>query len=129
MSSSCCEVRRQTYIVRLLCVLFLHRDNHPTVQRLAHHIISIDDAYDKMAQRPPRQPRYPGWRNDPTAGPISVVLDDAPIAFNNFMAMETFSLVDDERRSSMPPNFGLYKKYNTRLVRTDPGMRTRIDPF
>ncbi|KAI0187940.1 hypothetical protein F4808DRAFT_70711 [Astrocystis sublimbata] len=38
----------------LLCVLFLYGGNHVTILRLAHHIISIDDAFDKMAQSAPK---------------------------------------------------------------------------
>ncbi|KAI1318347.1 hypothetical protein F5Y16DRAFT_392042 [Xylariaceae sp. FL0255] len=45
------------------------------------------------------------------------------------MAMETFSLLDDEKQSSMRSDLSLYEKYNTRLVRTDLGIRTRTDPF
>ncbi|KAI1317240.1 hypothetical protein F5Y16DRAFT_406684 [Xylariaceae sp. FL0255] len=55
--------------------------------------------------------------------------DSALIVFNKVMAMETFSLLDDEKQSSMRPDLSLYEKYIMQLVRTDLGTRTRIDPF
>ncbi|GAW15305.1 hypothetical protein ANO14919_047140 [Xylariales sp. No.14919] len=55
--------------------------------------------------------------------------DDALIAFNQIMSMETFSLLDDEAQSSLRTDLSLYEIYNTRLVRTDLGTRLRTDPF
>jgi len=57
------------------------------------------------------------------------MLDDALIAFSHIMAMETCSLLDDEKSSSMRTDLNLYEKFNTRLLRTDLGVRTRTDPF
>lgn len=45
------------------------------------------------------------------------------------MTMETFSLLHDERQSSLRTELSLYEIYNTRLVRTDLGVRSRTDPF
>ncbi|KAI1178570.1 hypothetical protein F4777DRAFT_537060 [Nemania sp. FL0916] len=55
--------------------------------------------------------------------------DGALIAFNHIMAMETFSLLDDQKQSSMRNDLNLWEKYNTRLLRTDLGIRSRTDPF
>ncbi|KAI0813781.1 hypothetical protein GGR55DRAFT_545538 [Xylaria sp. FL0064] len=55
--------------------------------------------------------------------------NDALIAFNQIMTMETFSLMDDERQSSLRTDFSLHAIYNTRLIRTDLGTRSRTDPF
>lgn len=43
--------------------------------------------------------------------------------------METFSLLDDEKHSSMRGNLNLYEVYKTRLLRVDLGTRSRTDPF
>lgn len=43
--------------------------------------------------------------------------------------METMSLLDDEWQSSMRTDLTLHEKYETRLVRTDLGVRSRTDPF
>ena len=45
------------------------------------------------------------------------------------MAMETFSLLDNEKHSSLRKDLGLYEIYKTRLVRVDRGARARQDPF
>lgn len=45
------------------------------------------------------------------------------------MAMETFSLLDDEKQSSMRTEITLDAKYKTRLLRVDLGSRTRTDPI
>ena len=45
------------------------------------------------------------------------------------MAMETFSLIDDERSFSLRDDLNLYEVYKTRLVRVDMGPRLRQDPF
>jgi hypothetical protein len=45
------------------------------------------------------------------------------------MAMETFSLLDDEKQSSLRNDLSLYEIYKTRLVRVDLGPRSRQDPF
>ncbi|KEY63953.1 hypothetical protein S7711_11640 [Stachybotrys chartarum IBT 7711] len=45
------------------------------------------------------------------------------------MAMETVSLLDDGEQASLQTDLTLHEKYNTRLIRTDVGMRSRIDPF
>lgn len=55
--------------------------------------------------------------------------DEALSAFNNIMAMETFSLIDDEKQSSMRTDLTLPEIYNTRLLRVDLGPRSRTDPF
>ena len=56
-------------------------------------------------------------------------LDDALASFNKLMAMETFSLIDDEvqsrERNDLHPN----ELYKTRLVRVDLGTRATHDPF
>ncbi|KAF2494970.1 hypothetical protein BU16DRAFT_573185 [Lophium mytilinum] len=55
--------------------------------------------------------------------------DEALAAFNNIMAMETFSLLDDEKQSSWRNDLNLYEVYKTRLLRVDLGTRSRTDPF
>ncbi|KAF2469874.1 uncharacterized protein BDR25DRAFT_288333 [Lindgomyces ingoldianus] len=55
--------------------------------------------------------------------------DEALAAFNNIMTMETFSLIDDEKLSSMHGDLSLYEVYKTRLLRVDLGTRSRTDPF
>lgn len=45
------------------------------------------------------------------------------------MAMETFSLLDDAKQSSLRTDLNLYEIYKTRLVRVDLGPRSRQDPF
>lgn len=60
---------------------------------------------------------------------LSVVLDEALDALNRIMNMETMSLLDDEQQSSMRTELTLQEKFETRLVRTDLGTRSRTDPF
>ncbi|KAL8891147.1 MAG: hypothetical protein Q9192_005781 [Flavoplaca navasiana] len=55
--------------------------------------------------------------------------DDALASFNKLMAMETFSLIDDEGQSRERNDLHPYEKYKTRLVRADLGSRTTHDPF
>ncbi|KAM3067052.1 hypothetical protein ACMFMG_011831 [Clarireedia jacksonii] len=55
--------------------------------------------------------------------------DEALAAFNHIMAMETFSLLDDEKQSSTRTDLSLYEKYKTRLLRLDLISRSRTDPF
>jgi len=55
--------------------------------------------------------------------------DEALAAFNNIMTMETFSLLDNEKLSSMRDDLTLYEIYKTRLLRVDLGTRSRTDPF
>lgn len=43
--------------------------------------------------------------------------------------METFSLLDDERQSSLRDDLNLYEVYKTRLLRVDLEPRSRKDPF
>lgn len=43
--------------------------------------------------------------------------------------METFSLLDDEKQFNMRADLTLPEIYKTRLLRTDLGPRSRIDPF
>lgn len=43
--------------------------------------------------------------------------------------METFSLLDDEKQSSMRTDLTLPEIYKTRLLRADLGPRSRTDPF
>lgn len=45
------------------------------------------------------------------------------------MAMETFSLLDDEKQSSMRTDLTLPELYKSRLLRIDLGPRSRTDPF
>jgi hypothetical protein len=45
------------------------------------------------------------------------------------MTMETFSLLDDERQSSLRDELSLSEIHKTRLLRVDLGTRTRTDPF
>src|SRR3954463_11773853 len=56
-------------------------------------------------------------------------IDEAIAAFNNIMTMETFSLIDDERQSSLRDDLNLYEVYKTRLLRVDLGTRSRTDSF
>lgn len=55
--------------------------------------------------------------------------DDALASFNKLMAMETFSLIDDEGQSRERTDLHPYEKYRTRLVRADLGTRATHDPF
>jgi hypothetical protein len=55
--------------------------------------------------------------------------DEAVLAFNGIMAMETFSLLDDEKQSSTRHDLSLYEMYKTRLLRVDLESRSRVDPF
>ncbi|KAF2198210.1 hypothetical protein GQ43DRAFT_443568 [Delitschia confertaspora ATCC 74209] len=55
--------------------------------------------------------------------------DEALAAFNNIMTMETFSLLDDEKHSSLREDLTLYEVYKTRLLSVDLGTRFRTDPF
>jgi len=43
--------------------------------------------------------------------------------------METFSLIDDKKQSSLRDDLSLYEIYNTRLLRLDVEPRSRTDPF
>ncbi len=45
------------------------------------------------------------------------------------MAMETFSLLDDEKQSSRRTDLNLYEIYKTRLLRLDLTTRSRTDPL
>jgi hypothetical protein len=45
------------------------------------------------------------------------------------MAMETFSLLDDEKQSTLRTDLTLPEIYKTRLIRVDLGARRRTDPF
>ncbi len=55
--------------------------------------------------------------------------DEALAAFNKIMLMETFSLIDDEKQSSLWGDLTLDEVYKTRLLRVDLGTRSRTDPF
>ncbi|KAI0446129.1 hypothetical protein F4803DRAFT_79964 [Xylaria telfairii] len=55
--------------------------------------------------------------------------DDALLAFNRVMNMETISLLDDPKQSSLRTDLTWYEIYNTRLLRTDCDIRSRTDPF
>lgn len=55
--------------------------------------------------------------------------DEALASFNNIMNMETFSLLDDEKQSSMRSDLTLHEMHKTRLLRVDLGTRARTDPF
>ena len=43
--------------------------------------------------------------------------------------METVSLLDDGKQSSLQTELSLFERYKTRLVRADVGTRSRTDPF
>lgn len=45
------------------------------------------------------------------------------------MTMETFSLLDDEKQSSLRDDLTLHEIHKTRLLRVDLGTRARTDPF
>ncbi|KAF2647203.1 hypothetical protein K491DRAFT_699779 [Lophiostoma macrostomum CBS 122681] len=45
------------------------------------------------------------------------------------MTMEKFSLLDDEKQSSLRDDLNLYEVYKTRLLRVGLGTRSRTDPF
>lgn len=51
------------------------------------------------------------------------------MSFNSIMNMETFSLLDDERQSSLQDDLCLRELHKTRLIRVDLGTRARTDPF
>ncbi|KAH8838765.1 hypothetical protein MCOR27_009771 [Pyricularia oryzae] len=55
--------------------------------------------------------------------------DDALISFNQIMAMETFSLIDDEKQSRLRTELTLEEIYKTRLLRADLDPRSHTDPF
>lgn len=55
--------------------------------------------------------------------------DEGITAFNNIMAMETFSLLDDEKQASLRSDLTLTEIYKTRLVRVDLEPRSRKDHF
>jgi hypothetical protein len=57
------------------------------------------------------------------------IADDGLAAFNRIMAMETCSMIDDERQSHLRTDLSLHEIYKTRLVRVDLGPRTLQDPF
>lgn len=60
---------------------------------------------------------------------LIAVLDEGLAAFSHVMAMETVSLLDDEKQSKLPSELTIYEKYKTRLLRVDLGSRARIDPL
>jgi hypothetical protein len=45
------------------------------------------------------------------------------------MQMETFSLFDDKKQSSLRDDLNMFEVYKTRLVRVDLGTRSRADPL
>ena len=45
------------------------------------------------------------------------------------MSMETFSLLDDAKHSSIRDDLSMYEIYKTRLLRVDLGARSQTDPF
>lgn len=55
--------------------------------------------------------------------------DEAVIAFNTIMSMDTFALLDDEKQCSLRTDITLYEMYKTRLIRVDQTPRTRQDPL
>lgn len=59
----------------------------------------------------------------------SAMVDEAILAFNNIMAMETFSSLDNAKRSRAQNGLNLYEMYKTRLIRVDMESRSRVDPF
>ncbi|KAF2658060.1 hypothetical protein K491DRAFT_574418, partial [Lophiostoma macrostomum CBS 122681] len=65
----------------------------------------------------------------PTALRLMQLPDEALISFNQLMAMETFSLLDDEKQASLQSHLSLHEIYKTRLLRADLGPRSRTDPF
>lgn len=60
---------------------------------------------------------------------ILIDADDALIAFNTIMSMDTFSLLDDEKQSHLRTELTVYEKYKTRLLRVDQMPRVRQDPL
>ncbi|KAL3426811.1 hypothetical protein PVAG01_00320 [Phlyctema vagabunda] len=54
--------------------------------------------------------------------------DEALASFNQIMAMETFSLLDDEKQTQSRTDLSLHEKYKTRLIRVDRGPRRTQDP-
>ncbi|KAF3407275.1 hypothetical protein DPV78_000138 [Talaromyces pinophilus] len=55
--------------------------------------------------------------------------DEALASFSNIMAMETVSLLDDGKQSSLRTDLTLHEIYKTRMVRVDRGTRSHQDPF
>ncbi|KAI1387920.1 uncharacterized protein F4822DRAFT_430668 [Hypoxylon trugodes] len=55
--------------------------------------------------------------------------DEALIAFNKIMSMDTFSLLDNEEQCSQRHDLTIHEMYETRLLRVDRGPRDRKDPF
>ncbi|KAI1178314.1 hypothetical protein F4777DRAFT_538215 [Nemania sp. FL0916] len=55
--------------------------------------------------------------------------DEALAAFHNIMSMETVSLIDDEKQSSLRSDLTLHEIYKTRLLRVDLRTRSKTDPF
>ncbi|KAL7918545.1 hypothetical protein ACQKWADRAFT_330544 [Trichoderma austrokoningii] len=55
--------------------------------------------------------------------------DEALIAFNTIMSMDTFALLDDDKACSLRKDLTLYEMYKTRLLRVDQVPRTRQDPL
>ncbi|KAH6867774.1 hypothetical protein B0T10DRAFT_325150 [Thelonectria olida] len=55
--------------------------------------------------------------------------DEALIAFNSIMSMDTLSLLDDKKQANLRTELTLFEKYNTRLLRVDQGPRARQDPL
>ncbi|KAL7940285.1 hypothetical protein V8C42DRAFT_258211 [Trichoderma barbatum] len=55
--------------------------------------------------------------------------DEAVIAFNTIMSMDTFALLDDEKQCTLRTDLSLYEMYKTRLLRVDQTPRTRQDPL
>lgn len=60
---------------------------------------------------------------------IISLIDKALIAFHQIMAMETFSLLDDEKQASLRTELTIPEIYKTRLLRVDLGSRSRTDPI
>ena len=60
---------------------------------------------------------------------LKAVTDESLVIFNSIMNMETMSLLDNERQSSMRTDLTLHEKYESRLVCADLGARSQADPF
>ncbi|KZZ92852.1 hypothetical protein AAL_05884 [Moelleriella libera RCEF 2490] len=55
--------------------------------------------------------------------------DEALLAFNKIMSLDTFSLLDDEKQCSFRTDLSLPEMFETRLLRVDRAPRLRQDPL
>ncbi|KAI1299003.1 hypothetical protein F5Y03DRAFT_408947 [Xylaria venustula] len=66
------------------------------------------------------------WKRRRLIGEFS---DDALISFNQIMTMETFSLMDNDKQSSLHADRSMHEIYSTQLIRTELGTRSRREHF